>query len=87
MFAHKEIEDLANVFFTETRRKVYVTAKNYISLIESFNYLLNQQRLKLDTQIGKLFNGVHKLDQANSIIEELQIKLTQMQPILLIKTA
>jgi hypothetical protein len=86
VFAHKEIEDLATSFFAETRRKVYVTAKNYISLIESFNHLLNQQRMKLDTQIGKLFNGVHKLDEANNIIEDLQIKLTKMQPILLIKT-
>ena len=61
VFAHKQIEQLANTFFSETKRKVYVTAKNYISLIESFNHLLAKQRLKLDTQIGKLFNGVRKL--------------------------
>lgn len=42
--------------------------------------------MKLDNQIGKLFNGVHKLEEANNIIEDLQIKLTKMQPILEVKT-
>jgi dynein heavy chain, axonemal len=47
VFAHKEIESLASTFFMETRRKVFVTSKHYISLIETFNHLLNEQRIKL----------------------------------------
>jgi len=74
------------MFFAETRRKVFVTAKNYISLIETFNHLLNEQRMKIDGSIGKLSNGVQKLEEANNIIEKLKIKLTEMKPILEIKT-
>lgn len=33
VFAHKEVENLANSFFLETKRKVFVTSKHYISLI------------------------------------------------------
>lgn len=68
VYAHKQIEILADNFFTETRRKVFVTSKHYISLIETFNHLLNQQRLKIDGSIGKLSNGVHKLEEANNLI-------------------
>lgn len=78
---------MATAFLNEARRKVFVTAKNYISLIESFNHFLGRQRAKLDAQVGKLANGVHKLEEAANIIEDLQVKLTKMQPILLIKTA
>ena len=55
---------------------MYVTSKHYISLIETFNHLLNEQRIKLEGSISKLANGVHKLDEASSIIEDLKIKLT-----------
>ena len=74
------------MFFVEARRKVFVTSKNYISLIETFNHLLNEQRMKLEGSIGKLSNGVHKLEEASNIIADLQIKLTEMQPILEVKT-
>ena len=62
MYAHTQVENLASMFFVETRRKVFVTSKHYISLIETFNHLLNEQRNKLDGSIGKLSNGVHKLE-------------------------
>lgn len=77
---------MADNFYNQTRRKVFVTARNYISLIETFNHLLGTQRLKLEGNIGKLGSGVHKLDEAYAIIEDLKAKLTKMQPILQIKT-
>ena len=86
VYAHKEVEKLADLFFAETRRKVYVTAKHYIALIETFNHLLSQQRAKIDGSISKLSNGVHKLEEANNLIENLKVKLTEMKPILEIKT-
>jgi hypothetical protein len=52
-----------------TRRKVYVTARNYVLLIETFNHLLTVQRAQLEATIAKLGNGVHKLTEANAIIE------------------
>lgn len=63
-----------------------MTSKHYISLIETFNHLLQEQRVKIDGSIGKLSNGVHKLEEANNLIENLKIKLTEMQPVLEIKT-
>lgn len=65
---------------------MYVTAKHYIDLIETFNHLLSQQRAKIDGLISKLANGVHKLEEANDLIENLKTKLTEMRPILEIKT-
>ena len=47
---------------------------------------MNEQRNKLEGSISKLSNGVHKLEEASNIIEDLKIKLTEMQPILEVKT-
>ena len=44
-----------------TKRKIFITAKNYIELIETFNSLLAEQKNKIDTQISKLSSGVYKL--------------------------
>jgi len=47
-----------------------------------FNELLIQQRNKIETQIHKLSNGVYKLQESNSLIEDLKIKLIDLRPIL-----
>ena len=86
VFAHKEVEKLAISFALATRRKVYITPKNYIELLNSFNHFLNIQRNKIDSSIAKLSNGVHKLEDTNRLIEELSVKLTELQPILEKKT-
>ena len=55
-------------------------------MIEIFNELLTEQRNKLDTEIHKLSNGVYKLQESNSLIADLKIKLIDMKPILEKKT-
>lgn len=69
-----------------TRRKVYITPKNYIELLTSFNAFLNSQKSKLDSSIAKLSNGVNKLEETNALIESLKVKLTELQPVLEKKT-
>lgn len=61
VFSQKYIEKLCNQFYISTRRRVYVTPKNYIELMNSFNYFLNHQKNKIDAWISKLSNGVFKL--------------------------
>lgn len=69
-----------------TKKKIYITAKNYIELIQTFNELLKEQKNKIETQISKLSNGVSKLQETNSLIEDLKVKLTDIKPILEKKT-
>lgn len=41
---------------------------------------------ELSSNKSKLSSGLHKLSEANSIISDLKIKLTELQPILKQKT-
>lgn len=72
VIAHDLIEQLSENFNMETRRKVFVTPKNYIELITLFNHLLASQKNKSNSSISKLSNGVYKLEEASAIIEDLK---------------
>ncbi|EGR30170.1 hypothetical protein IMG5_139330 [Ichthyophthirius multifiliis] len=86
VFVHQSVEEEAQLFFKNLRRRVYITPKSYIDLIEGYKELLKNKQESLDTQKNKLSSGLYKLKEANDIIKELKEKLTELQPVLQKKT-
>lgn len=62
---HLDVEETAEVFYDELRRRVYVTPKNFLGLIETFESSLLKKRREVKQSFDRLANGVHKLKSTN----------------------
>lgn len=82
MFVHQSVEKQCEKFYQNLRRKVYITPKSYIDLIEAYKDLLKRKYEEISLNKNKLSNGLFKLKEANDIIVDLKAKLTELQPIL-----
>ncbi len=86
VFVHRSVEEMCDKFYLNLKRRVYITPKNYIDLLNYFKELLKVKEEAISSNKNKLSNGLYKLKEANEIIAELKLKLTELQPILQIKT-
>ncbi|EGR31243.1 hypothetical protein IMG5_115030 [Ichthyophthirius multifiliis] len=86
VFVHQSVELQTQNFFKNLRRRVYITPKSYIDLIEGYKELLKNKQEQMESQKNKLSNGLFKLKEANDIIAELKEKLTELKPVLQRKT-
>lgn len=80
MYTHKSVEEMAKRFYEELRRKVYITPKSYLDGIQLYKILLILKRKDYKESIERLSNGLKTLDSTNKMIQDLQIKLTEMEP-------
>jgi len=65
MFVHKTVNEEAENFYKNLRRRVYTTPKSYIELLESYKYLLMKKKEEIYTIKNKLETGLYKLNEAN----------------------
>lgn len=82
MHTHKTVEVACDKFYDNLRRKVYITPKSYIDMIEAYKQLLKSKSEELSYTKNKLSNGLFKLKEANELIAGLKIKLKDLQPVL-----
>merc|ERR1719502_727108 len=79
---HKTVETETERFFTEMKRRNYVTPTSYLELIRLYVDLLREQREIVSNNEMKYKNGLKKLSDTEKIVEDLQNDLTKMQPVL-----
>jgi len=80
MFIHTSVEEEAETFYNHLRRRVYTTPKSYLDLINLYINSLEVKRHEYITNKNRLANGLKKLNDTNSNIAELRIKLTDLKP-------
>ena len=80
MKIHTSVEESADKFFSELRRRVYTTPKSYLDLINLYLISLEQKRNEFDTNKNRLANGLKKLNDTNDKIAVLKVALADMQP-------
>lgn len=85
MKIHTSVEDMSDQFYESLRRRVYTTPKSYLDLISLYNKKLDEQRNIFNTNKNRLAVGLKKLNDTNTNIAELKIKLADMQPKLKVK--
>lgn len=61
MYTHKTVENQCDKFFENLRRKIYITPKSYIDLINAYKDLLNKKYDELNNNKNKLSTGLFKL--------------------------
>lgn len=77
---------LAETYFKETKRQIYVTPVMFMGVFDIFKELLSRKNEEIERERSKYEQGVRKLEQAKVMIEEMEEKLTNLQPQLVVKT-
>lgn len=82
MVIHTSVEEEADDFFAQLRRRVYTTPKSYLDLISLYLNTLDVKRNEYNQNKVRLATGLKKLNDTNKSIAELRVKLTELQPLL-----
>jgi len=80
MFTHNSVILEAEKFRSSLKRNVYVTPKSYLDLLSSYDVFMQEKKKKLQERRDTLFEGLTKLEETNSEVEQLKQKLTLMKP-------
>ena len=80
MKIHISVEEAADRFYESLRRRIYTTPKSYLDLISLYLKKLEEQRNEFHQNKNRLAIGLKKLNDTNSNIAELKIKIEEMQP-------
>ncbi|KAK2964418.1 putative Dynein axonemal heavy chain 6 [Blattamonas nauphoetae] len=79
---HKSIDDSAAQFFSETKRKLYVTPALFLEMIDMFFTILEDRtRIQME-QIGKYEGGMKTLADTKVKVAEMQEELKKLEPVL-----
>lgn len=87
MKIHISVEEAADRFYESLRRRIYTTPKSYLDLISLYLQKLDEKRNDFHQNKNRLAIGLKKLNDTNSNIAELKIKIEEMQPKLVQKNA
>ncbi|XP_076804944.1 dynein axonemal heavy chain 10-like [Clavelina lepadiformis] len=75
VFAHQSVGKYSKLFAQKLRRNNYVTPKNYLDFINSYNNLLEKKDQEILKMCERLDGGLQKLDEATEQLNELNKKL------------
>ena len=69
----ESVADATTRYKEEYQRHNYVTPTSYLELINLYITMLQEQRKILTEKISKYVGGLTKLDEANVIVQNLQV--------------
>lgn len=84
---HVTVENAAQRFYREQRRKTYVTPTSYLELIQTFISLHAKKVEQIKLQINRYLTGLDKLGFAASQVGIMQEELHSLQPKLIVASA
>ena len=82
MLIHTSVEESADRFYDELRRRVYTTPKSYLDLISLYLNTLASKREEINANKDRLDNGLRKLSDTNVQIADLKVSLAKAAPML-----
>ena len=83
---HTSVITNADKFFAEQKRKFYVTPKSFLELISLYLGMLDKKRAEMMIAINRLEVGCAKINETKVIVTNLEAELTELQPILEVKS-
>lgn len=82
MLIHTSVEEAADNFYDELRRRVYTTPKSYLDLISLYINTLDRKRKEVSANKNRLSQGLKKLEETNKQIADLKVSLAESAPVL-----
>jgi dynein heavy chain len=79
---HSSVSEISGRFFDELRRHNYTTPTSYLELINIYTGMLTEQRRDIQSRVKRYAGGYLKLQETNTVVEQLQVDLTRLQPVL-----
>lgn len=79
---HRAAAEVTEKFFTDTRRRTYVTPTSYLTLLSNFKTMVSAKRRFLLGQRRRLEKGLDKLQDTEVRVAELEGQLKAQQPVL-----
>jgi dynein heavy chain, axonemal len=70
MSFHTDALELSTIYFTNQRRRVYVTSPSFLELLNSFKALYATSRDKIEAQVGGYHGGLEKLASASQQVSK-----------------
>lgn len=80
MYVHNSVITYSDEFYTELRRKNYVTPTSYLELLKLYIEMMKYQQGVLPAKIKKYTVGLETLKETNEEVAKLQQKIIEMQP-------
>jgi dynein heavy chain, axonemal len=77
---HKGVETASGAFLRTQGRRNYTTPTSYLELLRLYFTMLGEQRISVEAKISRYSGGLKKIAEANTMVAELKVKLTEMQP-------
>ncbi|KAJ8963034.1 hypothetical protein NQ314_005606 [Rhamnusium bicolor] len=84
---HVTVQEVSLRFFTEQRRKTYITPTSYLELIQTFKSLYELKVGQITMQRNRYETGLEKLDFAAGQVGIMQDELHDLQPKLIVASA
>ncbi|XP_052825334.1 dynein beta chain, ciliary isoform X1 [Octopus bimaculoides] len=78
-YAHKTVNDISVLYLQNERRYNYTTPKSFLEQIKLYVNLLREKSLNLQAQIIRLENGLEKLNETSSQVDDLKAKLAEQE--------
>ena len=60
-------------YFAESRRRIYVTPKSYLTLIDNYMGLMAAKRTELTLSRQRCMTGVTKIEDSNAMVAKLKV--------------
>ena len=79
---HQSVAEISKEYFEVLRRYNYVTPTSYLELLTTFKTLLLKKREEVEKKRDRIQVGLDKLISTADQVADLQVQLTEMQPVL-----
>jgi len=79
---HQSVLEMADEFYEVLSRRVYITPKSYLDMIQCYFELLREKQDELTFQRNRYRSGVEQLVKTNLEVQDMQQKLTELAPVL-----
>ena len=77
---HKDADYLAERFWSELKRKHYLTPTNYLKLMEMFNKVFSERKQNIYDNIERYKKGIDILAQSKEKVKEMKQEIVELEP-------
>ncbi|CAB3241783.1 unnamed protein product [Arctia plantaginis] len=81
-FVHQSVVDASQKFEHQLNRINYVTPMSYMSMLNAYSEMFTKKQKSILNESTALKTGLHKLNQTEIEVKELQIELAELKPLM-----
>ncbi|KAG8234154.1 hypothetical protein J437_LFUL014944 [Ladona fulva] len=80
VFMHEKVSKATEIFYSELRRRYYVTPGSYLEFIRLYLSMLNNKTDEIKKLKDRVHNGLTKLQETNELVAKMKVELIALEP-------